>query len=94
MAAAYPFPTYNTDMEKLYYSLTLAPDARKILNKLYPSLIVNKDTDEGPNIYPEIVDAWGSYFHYSYTPGNNFPVIDSNGPDKESGDDDDISSKD
>ena len=78
-----------SDIEKLYYRLSLCPDAKKIIGQINPSLI----KDKNQNNFPEIVDPWQSYFHYSYMPGDNFPVVDSNGPNKKSGDDDDISSR-
>ena len=79
----------SLNMEKLYYRLSCAPDAKKIIGQINPSLI----KDKNQNNFPEIVDPWQSYFHYSYVPSRNFPLIDSNGPNRISGDDDDISSK-
>jgi len=79
----------NSNMEKLYYRLSCVPDAKKILNQINPTFI--KDVDD--NNRPEIIDAWGNHFHYSYVPSRNFPVIDSNGPDKKLGGNDDISSR-
>ena len=84
------YPVDCNGIERLYYKLGLAPDAKKIINQINPSLIKDVDNDK----YPEIVDAWETDFRYSYNSGGNFPVIDSNGPDKKSGDDDDISSRD
>ena len=73
------YPTVCTlSIEKLYYKLSTAPDAKKILNQINSSFI--KDADK--NGFPEVVDAWGTAFKYEYTPGNNFPVITSAGPDK------------
>jgi prepilin-type N-terminal cleavage/methylation domain-containing protein len=79
----------SLNIEKLYYRLSCAPDAKKIIGQINPSLI----KDKNKNNFPEIVDPWQNYFHYSYVTGDNFPVIDSNGPNRISGDDDDISSK-
>ncbi|OHB55818.1 MAG: hypothetical protein A2173_10225 [Planctomycetes bacterium RBG_13_44_8b] len=88
------YPPDCNGIERLYHSLGLAPDAKKILGKLHPSMIVDNEKNESPAaIYPEIVDAWGQPFRYTYSSGNNFPVITSAGPNKKSGDDDDISSK-
>lgn len=70
-------------MERLYYRLSLAPDAKNILNQINSSMIVNVYKDEGPNIFPEIVDAWGTDFKYIYNSGDNFPLIESAGPDKD-----------
>jgi prepilin-type N-terminal cleavage/methylation domain-containing protein len=94
LTAVNVYPTTGCDgVERLYYSLTLAPDAKAILSRINSAMIVNNDTDEDPNIYPEIVDAWGTDIMYRYTVGTNFPVIISNGPDKKQGNDDDISSR-
>jgi prepilin-type N-terminal cleavage/methylation domain-containing protein len=78
-------------IEKLYYKLSLAPDAKKVLNNIGPSLIKDADKDK----YAEIVDAWGGKYHYDYDrkQKDNFPVITSDGPDKIPNTDDDISSK-
>lgn len=75
-------------VEKLYYKLTLAPEAKKILNQIKPSLIVNVNTNESPaKIFPEVVDAWGTAMKYDYIKNtvqqDNFPVITSAGPDKD-----------
>ena len=88
-AASYPTGC-TLSIEKLYYKLSTAPDAKIILNKINSSLI--KDADK--NGYPEVVDAWGTAFKYEYTSGNNFPVITSAGPDKDfSKTDDNITSR-
>lgn len=85
------------DIERLYYKLTLAPDAKKILEQLNRKYIKDADRDKNP----EIVDAWGENFRYKYEKNinTNFPEIISAGPDKDFGDkdakkaDDNISSK-
>ena len=81
----------NFDIEKLYYKLTLAPEAKKALSQINTTLIVNNDNDE----YPEIIDPWGIWLRYTYSKSDddNFPVIISFGPDKEPDTDDDITSK-
>lgn len=91
------YPDSCNGIERLYYKLTLAPDARKVLNQINSSLIKNADADIDvfPKIYPEIVDAWSRNFKYEYSKTNkdNFPVITSAGPDGKFNDDDDISSR-
>jgi len=79
----------NLSVEKLYYKLGLAPGAKKIVGQINSSLIKDANSDG----FPEVVDAWDMNFNYSYTSGDNFPVIDSNGPDKVAGNDDDITSR-
>jgi hypothetical protein len=84
------YPTGCTlPIERLYNKLSTAPDAKIILGQINSSLI--KDADK--NGHPLVVDAWGNYLHYTYDPNSNFPVIDSNGPDKVRGDSDDITSR-
>jgi prepilin-type N-terminal cleavage/methylation domain-containing protein len=78
VASDYP-ATCDTFIERLYYKLSLAPDAKKILNQISPSLIKDADNDK----YAEIVDAWETNFKYSYTSGDNFPLVISAGPDKD-----------
>jgi prepilin-type N-terminal cleavage/methylation domain-containing protein len=72
----------NLSIEKLYYKLGLAPNAKKILGHINPSLIKDADGDD----FPEVVDAWGTSFRYEYTQDDNFPVITSAGPDRKFGD--------
>ncbi|PKL46418.1 MAG: hypothetical protein CVV39_07235 [Planctomycetes bacterium HGW-Planctomycetes-1] len=74
----------DSPIEKLYYRLGLAPDAKKILGHINRSLIKNADGDD----FPEVVDAWGKEFDYSYTGVENFPVITSAGPDGDFGETD------
>jgi prepilin-type N-terminal cleavage/methylation domain-containing protein len=85
----------NLSMEQLYSQLSLAPDAKKILNQINFSAgkkySLIKDTDKDGN--PEIVDAWGTNLKYSYTSGDNFPLVTSAGPDGIWNDDDDITSR-
>jgi prepilin-type N-terminal cleavage/methylation domain-containing protein len=96
----YPNNKYDNDgndIERLYYKLTLAPDAKKILDQINRKYIKSSDDDKNP----EVVDAWGENFRYIYEKkiNTNFPEIISAGPDKKFGADDpngaadDISSK-
>jgi prepilin-type N-terminal cleavage/methylation domain-containing protein len=88
----YPDPDKCNGIERLYYKLTLAPNAKKVLNQISSSLIKDADIDEFPKVYPEIVDAWGRNFKYEYSKTNkdNFPVITSAGNDGLYGTGDDI----
>lgn len=85
----------DNDIERLYYKLTLAPDAKKILDQVNRKFLKDSDDDENP----EIVDAWNENLRFRYIDGWNFPVIISAGPDKDFGDhnpkktEDNISSK-
>jgi prepilin-type N-terminal cleavage/methylation domain-containing protein len=87
--------------EALYYFLNRIPASRKIIGSINSSLITNKDdqkreyfyyfnTDLVQTLYPllHFVDAWGTPFRYTYskTAGNNFPLIESAGPDRDFGD--------
>jgi prepilin-type N-terminal cleavage/methylation domain-containing protein len=91
--------------EALYHFLNKCPSSKKIIGSINPSLLTNKDnknteyffkfsSDPG-NYYPlvHIIDAWNVPFRYTYTLGNNFPVIISAGPDKNLNTSDDISSR-
>jgi prepilin-type N-terminal cleavage/methylation domain-containing protein len=90
--------------EALYYFLNQAPDSKKIIGSINSSLLTCKDENGadleftfaagGPNyLLVRIIDPWKTAFRYTYNPGDNFPVITSDGPNKKLGDDDDISSK-
>jgi len=80
-AAAYPagLNDANGSIERLYYKLTFAPDAKKILEQLNRKYVKDLDNDK----HPEVVDAWNKRLEYSYKEGWNFPVITSAGPDKD-----------
>ena len=82
--------------EALYYFLNQIPASKKIIGSLNHSLITNKDYkgveyfikfNIDPNCYPliHIIDPWKSPLRYTYsqTQGNNFPLIESAGPDKD-----------
>ncbi len=81
--------------EYLYNELDSVPDSRSILEKIDNSLIENKYRAAGTpgGTGPEIYDPWGTTLDYRYTPGENFPLMVSAGPDKKFGTADDISSK-
>ena len=81
--------------EYLYNELNSVPDSRSILERINNSLIENKYRAAGTPIgtKPEIYDPWGTTLDYRYTPGENFPLMVSAGPDKKFGTADDISSK-
>jgi len=72
------------DIERLYYKLTLAPEAKATINKLDASLLQDDDEDG----FIEIIDPWGTELEYTYDAvnGDNFPTLRSYGPDKETGD--------
>jgi hypothetical protein len=65
------------------------------LEKIDNSLIENKYGAAGAPIAasPEIYDPWGTALDYRYTPGENFPLMVSAGPDKKFGTADDINNK-
>lgn len=78
--------------EGLYYILNRIPASKKILDSINHSLITNKDYKGTeyyyrivPTDYPliHIIDSWKSPFRYTYSQGNNFPLIESAGPDKD-----------
>lgn len=77
--------------EVLYYFLNQIPASRKIENSINQSLITDKIAAKeyfihiGTNCYPliHIVDPWYTPFRYTYSTGDNFPVIESAGPDKD-----------
>ena len=81
--------------EYLYNELNSVPDSRSILEKINNSLIENKygATGTSTGTGPEIYDPWGTVVDYSYTPGENFPLMVSAGSDKIFGTADDISNK-
>jgi len=81
--------------EYLYSELNSVPDSRSILEKINSSLIENKYAAAGMPLGtgPEIYDPWQTPLDYRYTPGENFPVLISAGPDKKFGTADDISNK-
>ncbi|MEA3226513.1 MAG: prepilin-type N-terminal cleavage/methylation domain-containing protein [Planctomycetota bacterium] len=81
--------------EYLYYELNSIPDSRSILEKINNFLIENNYGATGTPVgtVPEIYDPWETPLDYRYTPGENFPLIVSAGPDKKFGTADDISNK-
>ncbi|GEM_PF-389413 len=89
----YPAGCVNdgNDIERLYYKLTLAPDAKKILEQINRKYITDLDKDSAgnpiPDKNPEVSDAWGGNFRYIYEKNinTNFPEIISAGPDKKFG---------
>ena len=88
---------YASD-DTLYYYLNRIPASKKIIGTINSSLITDKDcrkreyfyyfTAVPTTHYPllHFVDAWNSPFRYTYSSGDNFPVIESAGPDKDFGD--------
>jgi prepilin-type N-terminal cleavage/methylation domain-containing protein len=85
---------YASD-DALYYFLNRIPASRNIIGTINSSLITNKDymkreyffTPTSGTTYPllHIIDAWGTPFRYTYSKsaGDNFPLIESAGPDKD-----------
>jgi prepilin-type N-terminal cleavage/methylation domain-containing protein len=93
LTAANYNPLYASS-EALYYFLNRNPASRNIIRTINSSLITNKDyrkieyffTFTGdPIVYPllHFVDAWNFPFRYTYNTGDNFPLIESAGPDKD-----------
>lgn len=75
--------------DALYYFLNQIPASRKIVDSINHSLIANKDykgkeyfVSISGQCYPliRIIDPWKCPFRYTYTSGDNFPVITSAGP--------------
>ncbi len=81
--------------EFLYHELNSMPDSRTVLEKIDESAIENKYGAGGATVGTpvEIYDPWGMPLDYTYSPGQNFPVMTSAGPDKTFGTADDVSSK-
>ncbi|HAL44375.1 MAG: hypothetical protein A2Y12_15790 [Planctomycetes bacterium GWF2_42_9] len=71
----------------LYGKLCESPEAKKILDQMDRKALKKI----GSSAF--FVDAWGNHLKYTYQAEWNFPVIESNGPDKAIGTEDDISSK-
>ena len=82
--------------EALYYFLNKFPAGKEIVGSLRSSLLTNKDYkgteyfirfigDTTNTRYPliHIIDSWTYPLRYTYTSGNNFPLIESAGPDKD-----------
>jgi len=85
-------PADQNNVEKMYYRLSLCPDAVAILNQIDSKMVRN---ELPKNDYLEYVDAWGMEFRYEYDKDEewNFPRITSAGPDKVFWTDDDIGSR-
>ncbi|MHC4433383.1 MAG: prepilin-type N-terminal cleavage/methylation domain-containing protein [Planctomycetota bacterium] len=81
--------------EYLYNELDSVPDSRSILEKIEDSLIENKYSAAAAPVaeIPEIYDPWGTVLDYIYSPGENFPLIVSAGPDRKFGTADDIDNR-
>lgn len=84
--------------ECLYRALYSIPDSRTILEKVNGSLIQNNFNPDANT--PEIYDPWHTndknkrrVLDYIYTPGDNFPLLISTGPDGIFDTADDISSR-
>jgi prepilin-type N-terminal cleavage/methylation domain-containing protein len=92
-----PAAGYNdlyASSEALYYFLNRNPASKKIIGTINSSLITDKDNKNteyffkftgDPVVYPlpHFVDAWNYPFRYTYKAGDNFPLIESAGPDKD-----------
>jgi prepilin-type N-terminal cleavage/methylation domain-containing protein len=77
--------------EALYYFLNKFPAGREIVDSINHSLLTNKDyknkeyfIDINGQRYPliHIIDVWQHPLRYTYKDGDNFPLIESAGPDK------------
>lgn len=90
--------------DALYYFLNQIPASRKILDEINRSMVTNKDykgkdyyfsSNIDSQCYPliHIIDAWKCPLRYTYKQGDNFPLIESAGPDRKFNTPDDISSK-
>ena len=88
--------------DALYYILNQVPASKKIIDNLNRSLVTNKDYKgteyfiliNGVN-YPliHIIDPWKCPLRYTYKDSDNFPLIESTGPDRDFNTPDDISSR-
>lgn len=76
-------PDCDLSCEVLCKQLYSTPNSRKICQSIQDSQVANADNDA----YLEFVDPWGTALRYGYdsNDSNNFPVIESAGPDKEFG---------
>ncbi len=79
--------------EALYYFLNKVPASRKIVESVNRLLITNKDykgteyfirfgTDTTNYPLIHIIDAWQRPLRYTYKEGDNFPLIESAGPNR------------
>ncbi|MCD4832012.1 MAG: type II secretion system GspH family protein [Anaerohalosphaeraceae bacterium] len=75
-------PNCDSDIEEIYYRLSLVPQAKKAIDELDSTLVINVDGDG----ILEIIDPWGQELYYSYSKANedNFPLVWSSGPDANS----------
>jgi len=80
--------------EALYYFLNKFPAGKKIISSINKSLLTNKGYkgteyyfrfSAGTVNYPliHIIDSWKCPFRYTYKKDNNFPLIESAGPDRD-----------
>ena len=94
-AVAMTSGTYDNEWwssEALHYFLYRTSDSRRIIDAISAMLITNKD-DSGIalrfTINPDpteidlirFIDPWGKSLRYTYTAGDNFPLIESAGVD-------------
>jgi prepilin-type N-terminal cleavage/methylation domain-containing protein len=90
-------PDYNdiyASSEALYYFLNKFPAGKEIVGSLRSSLLTNKDyknteyfikLNVDGKVYPliHIIDSWAYPLRYTCEDSNNFPLIESAGPDKD-----------
>ena len=80
--------------EALFYFLNKLPASRRIIDVITDTQITNKGSDGGPlkieaptGSFPidliRFIDPWGMAFRYTYTAGDNFPLIESGGADRD-----------
>lgn len=88
------------NMQGMFLAMNEVPNCRRILDKIPPEkrgdVHDNRDPLElkpGPDgIFDTVLDAWGVPMEYENNGSGNFPTIRSAGPDKVSGNADDITS--
>ena len=77
----FPDPAGQPDdpMQYLCGELQTASGSRQILEKVSRKLLRSGVAGEAPRLY----DPWGTPVYYGYVPGDNFPLLESAGPDRD-----------
>lgn len=79
----------------LYFFLDRAPTSRAVLSAISGKFVTAEDVPGTVmkatilgNVYPlfRVVDPWGTTLRYWYDGGEDFPVVESAGPDRDFGD--------
>lgn len=63
----------------LYQELETVPGSRQVLEKVSRRLLRSGAGGEAPKVY----DPWGTPVYYGYVRGDNFPLLESAGPDRD-----------